>query len=269
MNNMHIGELTGSPIFFTLRTGWEIVKLKLFSIITLAVLFILLAYSSTLFQYFTGLAKKDTFYGFNVTNILFLLNLASSFFTHLLFFSVATYVGKIFINVNNINALQSSIKRGGVLLFIFRRFPIALGLMTALTLILVPTVIYVVDIRELNAISILFWLIFSYFYFLVQYQLILSQGFLKGFFSILTLLDPKYLARAFTFRYIRVYAFYLSFFIIYYGIENLLDKWNLSYIQGQEILVAVNILFLLFITVTLPIASILASYEEGDQAHHW
>ncbi len=268
MNNMHIGDLTHNPILNTLKVGWEIARIKIFSITTLAILFILLAYASTLFLYFTGLGKEDTFYGFKVSNILFLINLASSFFTHLLFFSVATYVGKIFINVNDVNELRSSIKRGGVVHFIFRRFPIAFGLMTALTLILVPIVLYLLDVRQLNIASFIFWILFSYFYFLVQYQMILSSGFIKGFFSILTLLDPRYLARAFTLRYIILYLFYLLIFILYYKLQEYLATLHLNYLESQELIVGINVLFMLFITVTLPIASILASYREGDQEHY-
>jgi hypothetical protein len=265
MKNRYIGELTDSPIIYTLLTGWNIVKIKLFSIATLALLLTLLAYASTIFQYLTGLEKSDTFYGFSVVNILFIINLMSSFLTHLIFFSVATYIGKRFIYVEDVNDLQKSIKRGDVLLFIFRRFPIALGLMTALTLIFVPLVIYVIDIRELNFFTVTIWLVFSYFYFLVQYRLILSSGFIKGFLAIFTLLDPKYLKRAFTLRYIRTYSFYLILFVLYYKAEIFFANWKLSYLESQQVLVAVNVLFLLFITVTLPIASILASYEEGDQ----
>ncbi|HGZ70073.1 MAG TPA: hypothetical protein ENL00_01035 [Nitratifractor sp.] len=265
MKNRHIGELINSPIVYTLLTGWNIVKIKLFSIATLALILTILAYAATIFQYLTGLQKSDTFYGFSVVNILFLINLTSSFLTHLLFFSVATYVGKIFINVNDINDLKESIQRGDVLKFIFRRFPIAFGVMSALTLIFVPLVIYVIDIRELNFFTVAIWLLFSYFYFLVQYRMILSRGFIKGFLSIFTLIDPKYIKRAFSLRYIRTYSFYLILFNLYYGVEILLSRWKLSYVENQEILVAVNVFFLLFITVTLPIASVLASYEEGDQ----
>lgn len=265
MRNRHIGELTNSPIFYTLLTGWNIAKIKLYSMATLTLILIILAYAATIFQYLTGLQKSDTFHGFSVVNILFLINLASSFLTNLVFFSVATYIGKKFIHVNDVNNLQASIKRGDVLKFIFRRFPIALGVMTALTLIFVPIAIYIVDIRELNYFSVAIWLLFSYFYFLVQYRMILSSGFIKGFLSIFTLLDPKYLKRAFTLRYIRTYSFYLIFFALYYKAEIFLAHWKLSYVQNQEILVGVNVLFLLFITLTLPIASILVSYEEGDQ----
>ena len=268
MKNMHIGELTDSPILNTLRVGWEIAKIKIVSITILALLFIVLAYASTLFLHFSGLQKDDLFHGFKVGNILFLINLGSSFLTHLLFFSVATYVGKIFTNVNDVNELRSNIQRGGVLHFIFRRFPIAFGLMSALTLILVPIVIYLLDVRQLSLASFLFWVIFSYFYFLVQYQMILSQGFIKGFFSILTLLDPRYLARAFTLRYMILYLFYLLIFVLYYKLQEYLATLHLGYFESQELMVGVNVLFMLFITVTLPIASILASYREGDQEHN-
>jgi len=268
MNNMHIAELTHNPILNTLRVGWEIARLKIISILVLAALLVFLAYASTLFLYFTGLEKDALFHGFKVVNILFLINLLSSFLTHLLFFSVATYVGKIFINVNDVNELRKSIQRGGVLHFIFRRFPIAFGLMTALTLILVPIVLYLLDVRQLSIASLLFWIIFSFFYFLVQYQMILSQGFIKGFFSILTLLDPRYLARAFTLRYISLYLFYLLIFLLYYKLQEYLVTLHIDYLKGQEIIVAANVLFMLFITVTLPIASVLASYRQGDQEHY-
>ncbi len=268
MRNMHISELTDSPILNSLKIGWEIARIKIVSITTLALLFVLLAYASTLFIHFSGLERDDLFYGVKVVNILFLINLASSFLTHLLFFSVATYVGKIFTNVNDVNELHSSIKRGGVLHFIFRRFPIAFGLMTALSLILVPIVLYVLDVRQLSIASFLFWILFSYFYFLVQYQMILSSGFIKGFFSILTLLDPRYIVRAFTLRYMSLYVFYLLVFILYYKLQEYLATLHLSYFEVQELMIGVNVLFMLFITVTLPIASILASYREGDQEHY-
>ena len=268
MNNMHIGELTHSPILNSLKVGWEIARMKIVSITLLATLFVLLANASTLFIYFSGVEKNQLFHGFKVANILFLINIASSFFTHLLFFAVATYVGKIFISVNDINQLRSNIKQGGVLHFIFRRFPIAFGLMTALSLILIPIVLYVIDVRQLSIASFMFWILFSYFYFLVQYQMILSQGFIKGFLSILTLLDPRYIARAFTLRYMSLYLFYLLIFILYYKLQEYLATLHLSYFQAQELMVGVNVLFMLFITVTLPIASILASYREGDQEHY-
>ncbi len=266
MKNRYIGELIDSPILYSLITGWNIVRTKALSIAILAFLLVILAYAATIFQYITGLDKDALFHGFSVKNILFLINIISSFLTHLIFFSVATYVGKIFINVNDVHALQKSIQRGDVLKFIFRRFPIAFGLMTALTLIFIPLVLYVIDIRELSFYSIVIWLVFSYFYFLVQYRMILSSGFIKGFLAIFSLLDINYLKRAFRLRYIRTYSFYLILFLLYYKAESVLAQLDLGYIQSQAILVGINVLFMLFITVTLPIASILASYEEGDQA---
>lgn len=265
MNNRHIATLAKRPIFYTLKVGWEIVKIKAAAIVVLAIILILLAYASTLFLYFTGLNKDDYLYGFKVSNILFLINLASSFLTHLLFFSVATYVGKIFIGVKDINALHESIGKSDILKFIFRRMPIALGMMTTLSFILIPLVLFVVDVRELSFFSVALWLVFSYFYFLVQYHMILSSGYLKGLLSLLVLLDPRYLIRGLRLRYIILYNFYLVIFLLYFGSSDLIARWNLTYLQGQQLLGAISILFLLFITVTLPIASVLASYKEGDE----
>lgn len=267
MNNVHISTLAKRPIFYTLKVGWEIVKIKAAAIILLAIILLLLAYASTLFLYFTGLSKDEFLHGFKVGNIVFVINLVSSFLTNLFYFSVATYVGKIFIGVNDTNALHKSITRSGVLKFIFRRMPIALGMMTTLSLILVPLALFVIDIRELNFYTIVIWLVFSYFYFLVQYHMILSSGYLRGLLSVLVLLNPRYLMRSLRLRYIIMYNFYFIIFVLYFGSSDIIEHWNLTYLQGQQVLVGISILFLLFIMVTLPITSVLTSYNEGDEVN--